>query len=129
MKLQLPKLPAWNPIALKAAAIKWGAVILLVLTTHGSAYFYGKAVQRQETLEDTTKALVKEVKRTAKEGQENAAIGEKIGREVAEREARLHRAREELQNAIEEARIGVGDVGCPLSDDQLRAFQAIYDSY
>lgn len=122
------RLPQIDLIKLKAKAILWGGVALIWLGSLGAAYFYGKAVQRTEYEADVVDVLKTEVKKTAKESKENAQEGEKAGREAAAMEARLQRAKEELDAAIEKARADRGS-SCDLTDDELRALEAIYNSH
>lgn len=113
---------------LKVRAAKYGLYILVFLAYSYGVYFYGKAVQRAEWEKENVKALTEEVGRVKDEGLENASKGEKIAAKAATGEARLTRALGEFNEAIERARANRG-TSCDLTDDELRALEAIYRSY
>ena len=115
-------------VGLKAKALGIGLGILVFLAYSFGLYQYAKAVQRAEWEKENVKALVNEVNRTKDEGVENAKLGEKVGAQAAEGDARLTRAIGELNDAIERASANRGS-SCDLTDDELRALQAIYSSY
>lgn len=122
------RLPQLDLVKLKAKAVKWGLVVLALLAYGYGAYFYGKAVVKAEYEREVAKVLEKEVKSARKTGAENAAKGERVGRQTAEMDARVNRALEDLNEAIEKARSD-GSTSCDLTADELRALEAIYNSY
>lgn len=103
-----------------------GAVVLLWVGSLFGTYFYGKAVQRTQYAKAEAVVLKEELHDTQKDGELNAKRAEKTGAEVARMDARLEAAIGELNEAIARAN---RSVNCDLTDDELRALQALSDSY
>lgn len=106
--------------------VTYGLVILLWAGSCVGSYFYGKAVQRTDYAKAEAIVLKAELEDTQKDGQLNAKRAEKTGAEVARMDARLKAAIGELNEAIARAN---RSVSCDLTDDELRALQALSDSY
>lgn len=104
----------------------YGAVAVLWIGSVFGAYFYGKAAQRTEYAKAEATVLKSELEVAEKEGQLNAAVAERVGAETARMDARLRAAIGELNEAIAKANRGTA---CDLTPDELRALQALSDSY
>lgn len=101
-------------------------VVLLLVASHLGAYFYGKAVQRTEHVQDMVKVLEGELKGAKTEGRKNAVRAEKTGADVARMEAELAKTKGELDEAINENK---RNANCDLTDAELNGLQAVRDSY
>jgi hypothetical protein len=117
------------PLILKSKTklIAGGIILLVLLTTHSCAYLKGKQNCNKAYAEAETSVLKDELERKGVEAVENARIAEEVGRETAVMDARLDRALEELDEAIAKANAVGG--ACKLSPDELRAFEALSNSY
>lgn len=109
-----------------AKLIATGIVVVILCFTHTGAYWYGRSVQKQAQAKAEATVLKGELKKTQQEAKVNAKIGEKVGAESAVLDARLEAAIGELNEAIARANRGTS---CDLTDDELRALQALSDSY
>lgn len=122
------KLPSWNPVAAKAAALKWGVILLVQTVLLCTAYFYGKVVARAEYEADKVEVIEKDRDRAVEDGRANAETAERVGGETARLEAALERAIRRAEDAIK-ANENRRSTTCELTDDELASLQAIRDSY
>lgn len=104
----------------------YAAVLLLWVGSLFGSYFYGKAVQRTDFAKAEAVVLKGELDDAQKDGELNAKRAEKTGAEVALMDARLEAAIGELNEAIAKAS---RSTSCDLTDYELRALQALRDSY
>lgn len=109
-----------------AKLISLGVIIVVLCFTHTGTYWYGKAVTRESYAKTEARVLKGELEKSQETGKVNAKIGEKVGAESAVLDARLEAAIGELNEAIARANRGAS---CDLTDDELRALQALSDSY
>lgn len=101
-------------------------VVLLVLSvSHTSVYFIGRSHAGKAQAKAEARVLKGELKDQQKEAIKNVAKAEEVAEESAVMEEKLNRAIGELNEAIERA----GALSCQLTPDELRAFEALRDSY
>lgn len=119
-------------MSILTALIPYKAKILMVLglagillITHASVYFVGRSDASKAQAKAEASVLKDELKNQTKEAAKNVTEAERVGREAAAMEEKLDRAIGELNEAIERA----GALNCQLTPDELRALQALSDSY